>query len=383
MASIMVMMKKSKKNADKSNHKNSSKKKLLVVLLGILGLLLALFVCAYMVFHHYYSLMNYQDGSAGQDITAEIEFIEIYETDAEAAENALTESEVAEVDKILEENKASMESAALEEYENQKDIFNILLIGVDSRKNNFSGRSDVMMLFSINKTEKKVVMTSFLRDMYVAIPGHSNNRLNAAYAFGGSELLCETIQANFGIEVDRCVAVNFMIVMDMVDAVGGIDLDVTKAEIKVMNGYIAELNTLRGEDRDTDKLTEEGYLHLNGKQAVAYSRNRYVGQGDFSRTERQRKVLMCLYEKVKEMSLLEMNGLLETFLSQIATDLSQEDCLSLLWTALDMKNYTIESLSLPIEGTWSNKSIKGMSVLTVDFQENAEYWKEKVYGEGE
>ena len=135
-------------------------------------------------------------------------------------------------------------------------------------------------------------MTSFLRDIYLSIPGYESNRLNAAYAYGGTKLLTETIKANFGITVDRCLVVNFYVVMDLVDAVGGIDLDVTADEISVMNGYIRHHNQLLGNPENTDILSSDdaGTIHADGNQALAYARVRYVGTA-FARTGRQRTVI--------------------------------------------------------------------------------------------
>lgn len=224
-------------------------------------------------------------------------------------------------------------------------------------------------------------MTSFLRDIYLSIPGHGNNRLNASYAFGGTELLTDTIMANFGISVDRCIVVNFYLVMDMVDAVDGIDLDVTADEIRVMNKYIRNHNQLLGNPEGTDILLEEdaGKIHVNGSQALAYARVRYVGT-DFARTGRQRTVISKCLEKIKKLNVGKIIGLVGEFLPRIRTDLTEGDCATLLLMMLDLDSYEFQSLIVPVDGTWKNANINGMSVLTVDFSANARAWHDAVDG---
>ena len=124
----------------------------------------------------------------------------------------------------------------------EEGVKNILLIGNDSRTDDESGRSDAMILVSISSRTNSIHLTSFLRDMYVDIPGHDGNRLNAAYAYGGPELLMETLEENFDIEVNRYMLVNFQAFANLIDAVGGIELDVTNEEVQYINGYLVEYN---------------------------------------------------------------------------------------------------------------------------------------------
>ena len=115
------------------------------------------------------------------------------------------------------------------------DVFTILLVGVDSYHDTYTGRSDVQMLMSINQKSKKLVLCSILRDSYVAIPGHGNNRINAAYGEGGTNLLTQTIKNNFGIPVNRVAVINFKVVTDFVDAIGGVDVDLSPEEVEIIN----------------------------------------------------------------------------------------------------------------------------------------------------
>lgn len=371
------------------NHEPKKKKRTAVIAVAAVCVLLAAVMAGgYGVFHHYYGLMH----TSGQDseftpIDAEQENQEAdegQESDEDQGGDAdvppSTEDEIARVERELLENLERMEEDS-ELY--ATDTFNLMLIGVDSRKDSFSGRSDSMILFSIDKKEKKVTMTSFLRDIYLSIPKRGGNRLNAAYAYGGMDLLTETIKANFGITVDRCVAVNFYLVMDFVDAVGGIDLDLTAAEIKVMNNYIREQNGLLGYPAEKDLMPEaDGSYHVYGNQALAYARVRYVGT-DFARTGRQRTVIGKCLDKAKTMNFGELAELAEVFLPQVSTNLTEGDCASLLLMLLNVKDYEMQSMVIPTDGTWNYAQIRGMSVITVDFDANAKAWHELVDGGGE
>lgn len=352
-------------------------KNLLIVLPILFALLLFLLFAGTMVFNHYYSLLDVQ--------------IEEQDIDYVSGENLLQ----GELD-ILEEIEDESDSQGLEEEfeeENEEvaapfegmdvseEAFNIMVVGIDSRDNDYTGLTDSMILFSINPDTKKAVMTSFLRDMYVKIPDHGGNRLNAAYAYGGTSLLSRTIANNFGIEIDDFVIVNFWLVMDVVDAFGGVEIGIESEEIEYLNGYLDEHNKLLEKPEGTDYLTAEdtGVRLLNGSQALGYARIRYVGT-DFGRTSRQREIISALIEKVKGMNILEINSMLEQFLPRVRTNLSQKDLTTLLFMSLGIKDYTIESMTIPVDDTWEYAKIRGMSVIEVDFEANAKAWRDKIMG---
>ncbi len=165
------------------------------------------------------------------------------------------------------------------------DVFTILLVGVDSYQDTYTGRSDVQMLMSINQKSKKIVLCSILRDSYVSIPGHGNNRINAAYGKGGTNLLTQTIKNNFGIPVNRVAVINFKVVVDFVDAIGGVDVDLSPEEVEIINNGASGY------------LNGAGVNHLNGDQALTYARIRKI-DNDFSRTKRQRVVMEDALEKI-------------------------------------------------------------------------------------
>ena len=266
----------------------------------------------------------------------------------------------------------------------EEGVTNILLIGNDSRENGEDGRSDAMILLSISNKTKKIYMTSLLRDMYVEIPGHKDNRLNAAYSYGGAELLMETIEKNFDIHISRYVLVNFEAFANLVDAVGGVDLELTGKEVEYVNGYLVEYNILLGRPEGTDYFDDlsGGMVHLNGPQALAYCRNRYIGT-DFGRTERQRKVLTEVIHKLPKGVLTNPKGLIDGLMPNLTTNLTQAECYRLSLMAPKILTYDIIQNSIPMEGTYKDATHRKMSVLEVDFEANKKFLQENLYGTGD
>jgi LCP family protein required for cell wall assembly len=228
-----------------------------------------------------------------------------------------------------------------------------------------------MILVSINKKSKQIVMTSIMRDSYVSIPGYGNTRINAAYAYGGEDLLIDTIEQNFKIQIDRYVAVNFFTFVDVVDAVGGVDITVTDAEAEQINA-----------GSTTAKLPGAGTYHLNGSQALAYSRIRHVGNADYQRTERQRTVLEEIFNNMKGASLTELNDMLNVILPELRTDIKEGELFSLmLGYVSSYKDYEVVQCRVPYDGTITNLVINGAMVLGIDMEANQEYLRENIYGE--
>ncbi len=260
------------------------------------------------------------------------------------------------------------------------NVTNILLIGLDTRSNRNTGRSDTMILLSINEKTNKITMTSFLRDIWVKIPGHDDNRLNTAHNKGGPNLLMETLRVNFGITVEKFVSVNFYSFINIIDALGGIDLELTEREVEIANKYIGDMNEeLFDLPRSRDRIQGgAGMKHLNGKQALGYARNRYVGS-DFGRTGRQRKVLDQVFQKLKTQSALQLNNLLQEFLPQVSTNLTQGELGGLLLKAPGYLGYSLDSWSIPMDGTYKNETIHHSDVLVIDFDENIQELKRRAY----
>ena len=291
--------------------------------------------------------------------------------------SAYMESLLREIDRVPEDPPATVvtepgteNSVTLitTENESKAQITNILLIGQDRRAGQKkNGRSDAMILCSVNRRSKTVTLTSFMRDLYVKIPNKKNNRINAAYAIGGIKLLDQCLEENFGIVVDGNVVVDFRAFMKAIDLVGGVDVELTGKEAAYLNA------TTYADQAHWDTDLSEGINHLNGNSALAYARIRKISGNDFGRTKRQRKILAALLEKVSKLTLPEIHRLLKTLLEEVSTDLTNAQILGLAMDLLpEIKNYQIKTQQIPAEGTYRNATIDGMQVLLPDLDKNKE-----------
>ncbi len=260
-------------------------------------------------------------------------------------------------------------------------VRNILLIGTDSRGDD-RGRSDSMILFSINSKTNKMSLVSLMRDAYVQIPGYGGDKLNAAYSYGGPELLMDTIEENFYIEIDDYFTVNFISFANIVDAVGGVDIKVSDDEADAINVLLdsKEGNTLFGTPDEEDYLNGGGEYTLNGKQALCYSRLRYVGNADFERTERQRTVLTEIIKSAGTTNPFKLGSAAKDVLPSMNTNMSKFSMylLSLRLPSL-LIGYDIQQIRIPADDTYYGSTIDGQSVLEIDFDANLEIIEDKLY----
>ncbi len=360
------------------NMGHCQKRKIKIVMKAVGGVLVVFLLGFFLLIHFYLSKINYQQDT--ENIVASVTSESVQTFNVEETKDVQEESKVVENSDLelwpSEQNDDNVEVL------DDKQVFNVLLIGYDSRDEDRRGRSDTNILISINQKSEEITMTSIMRDCYVEIPGYGNNRINAAYAYEGGTLLVETIEKNFEIHVDGYVAVNFFVFMDIIDVIGGVDIEVSEEEIEVMNEYIKNQNRLLGCREDEDLLNAEGVLHLNGKQTLAYVRVRYVGNSDFDRTQRQRIVLVEVFRKMKEMNLLELNELLNTLLPEVTTDISKKDIFFLLLKTPVFSQYELKTLRIPADGTFEESRIDGMEVLEMDLKKNIEFLKREIYTSG-
>lgn len=262
-------------------------------------------------------------------------------------------------------------------------VTNVLLIGTDGRSLDEKGRSDTMILVSINSKTDEITLTSFMRDSYVSIPGYGWNKLNAAYAFGGADLLMDTIEQNFSVRIDNYVSVNFMSFASIIDSVGGIEIDVSDAEAREINTILmAEVNEIMGDAVDSDLLSSGGKLHLSGKQALSYARIRYIGNADFERTERQREVLTLVAEKLKtSFSPSMISDVASKAVPQLTTNMSAAELYLLSLRLPFILGYDMTQLRIPADGTYTGANYDCGSVLEVDFNANYNILQSEVFGE--
>ena len=254
-----------------------------------------------------------------------------------------------------------------------KGVINILLVGQDGREDVEGSRSDSMMLVSVNKGTGKVKIVSLMRDMYVSIPGHDDNRINAAYSLGGVKLLEQTIENDFQVKIDGNVQIDFESFKTIIDKVDGVEIELSQAEADYLNTAYWQ----------NGWSLSAGVQTLNGEQALAYSRIRQVGNSDFERTERQRNVLMTVFRKVKGQGKLKMLSLAKDIYPMLDTDIGIGDMLSLGTTAIGMDEGDIETYRLPVDGGYTNQTIREMQVLVPDMEKNIAYLKELLFGEAQ
>ena len=248
----------------------------------------------------------------------------------------------------------------------------LLLIGIDARPGETTGRSDTMMIMTLDPDGNVIKLTSIMRDLYVEIPGRKNNRINATYVFGGPELLMETIELNFGVHIDHYIAVNFSMLGKLIDSIGGLTLTVeNEYYMRRINAVIKQDNRVLGIDRNDQLLTEPGEQLMTGKQAQAYARYRYgTADGDFGRTVRQREIITKIFEKLNQMTAIELMGLVVDNFDNVYTNLSVSDLASYAPVLISMKDAEIQEMRLPIDGGYQSKTIAGMSVLVPNREKN-------------
>lgn len=207
---------------------------------------------------------------------------------------------------------------------NMKDYTNYAFFGIDSQTGSMSdrgNRSDSIIVVSINNSTKEVKLLSIYRDTFLSING-KYSKINAAYSWDGPELAISTINRNLDLNIEKYATVNFKILANIVDAVGGIEVKVDKSIIKNLNSYIKDMNRINGGNSSTIKTA--GTYTLDGNQAVAYSRIRYTAGGDLARAGRQREVLEKIFEKGKK-NPLKMMAVMDEVLPQVKTNMSQDE----------------------------------------------------------
>ncbi|MFY9176524.1 MAG: LCP family protein [Caldicoprobacterales bacterium] len=263
--------------------------------------------------------------------------------------------------------------------EDETGVINILLLGTDRRNPNENGRSDAILIATLDKKNGQLKLSSIMRDLYVPIPGRKDNRINAAYSFGGPRLAMQTINQNFNLNITRYVTVDFFGLEEIINAMGGVEIDVKEKEVNHLNKIIRELNNLDKKNRTSPEVSKAGLQTLNGRQAVAYSRIRKVGHGDAERTERQRRVISAMFNKMKSVNPFKLPDLVASIIPYTDTNIPVTEIVSLGTSVLGVKDKHIYQYRVPAENTYSSQTIRGMAVYVPDLEKNRELLHQFLY----
>lgn len=247
---------------------------------------------------------------------------------------------------------------------NEGDILNIALFGIDRRSKKETGRSDCIIILSIDKKYDKLKISSIMRDTYVKINGHGMTKINHAYAYGGPQLAVKTINENFNMNIREYVTVDFQGLKNIINTLGGIEIEIKDYEIPSMK-YVG--------------IYSEGKYNLNGTQALAYLRIRYQGNGDYERTERQRIVLSKIISKIKDEKFSKYPQLIEQLISNVETNIKKADILKIGISIFTSKIDKIEMDRFPRDGYWTGKMINGVWYIVADLKATTEQLHEYIW----
>lgn len=241
---------------------------------------------------------------------------------------------------------------------NDNMVLNVLLIGSDSMSAGDGGRSDSMLILSLNMHTKKIKITSIMRDIWIDIPGHNKDRINASYALGGCKLTIDTIHRNFGICIDRYACVDFNGFSKIIDSLDGIDINLTSQECAYINKHANIKN---------NKLeVSSGVKHLTGIQALQHARNRDSIGSDYDRTSRQRQVIKSVLEKLKTANITKITELVSDLAPLVSTNFRQSEIGRLIFSSLEYLKYTVEEFRIPTDDNVRNETYSQKMVLVIN-----------------
>lgn len=322
------------------------------------GLTIALFFCmiliaaaaaGYLILKNYINKSNYVSDDT---------FTVYYDIPEESGEEFRDESAEAAIEQEIDPMVVN------QEIQKEDYVYNILLIGSDRRDGSWYGNADTIILVSVNTNVKKIFVTSFMRDLYAVIPGIGAKKLNAAYAHGAGPLLVRTIEENFKLDIDNWASVDFDSMESIVDLLGGVDLELYQEEADYLNENLPE-----------EPVLSAGQMHLNGKQAVQFARIRYVGQYDFERTSRQRRVLEQLARKVRGLGLSQMERLAGSILPLITHNVPDLELVQKLACIPEWIEYEIVQERIPYDGLYTYLGEQ----IVPDYEETIRRLQEMIY----
>ncbi len=320
-----------------SGRKKKKKHPVRRVILIIVIILAVLIAALYAAFRHVVGRTNYVS-----DADVKINSAAIYggvpEDESASEEELATLSP--EDESVIAAEMAGVETMDPAQKQVAEKTFNLLLIGSDRRTDDWYGNSDAMILLTFNPHTSTIYMTSFMRDLYARIPGVGVRKLNAAHAIGGGPLLVTTLKENYGVDIDHYASVDFQSLAEIIDMAGGVDVQLNTKEAAYLN------NGLTGRD-------DGGLTHLNGTQAVAYARIRYVGNSDFERTSRQREVLSSLLGALQSMSTTEVTSFIYDVLPYITHNMTDAEILRRIAEVPSYLGYQIQEERVPFDGHYT------------------------------
>ncbi|WP_448378075.1 LCP family protein [Fervidobacterium sp.] len=226
--------------------------------------------------------------------------------------------------------------------------FAIALFGVDAHGEGENSRSDTIMLIFIDHNEKTIKLVSIMRDIYIEVPGFGKRKINSAYQLGGPKLALTTININFKLPLTKYITIDFAAFEKVVDALGGVEVEIKPYELENFNNILWNLKKVLG--GDIKEISSPGLHHLNGRQALAYSRIRQVGNGDYERVQRQQKVFEQIFEKTKQAPIGVKLAVVDAILPYIETNMKKSEIISL--ASKNYASYSLERMRLPIEGSY-------------------------------
>lgn len=263
-------------------------------------------------------------------------------------------------------------------------ITNILLVGTDGEYIEKGNRSDSMMVVTIDSKNKDIRISSIARDTYVDIPGYSTEKLTHAYAYEGIDLLKEVFKVNFNLDIDKYIAVNFVSFMDIMDELGGVEVNVEAKDINEINKYIdACYGYYKNKDeKDKEYITKSGVQRLNGYQALAFSRIRYTDSA-FARDNRHREVAESVYKEFAQKGVETYKKCAEIILNNTKTNISPIEMMNLAYTVLKINDKDIEQFQFPLAEYRNGHIISKQKgwVLEWDKEPNLEAWHKFIFGE--
>lgn len=264
-------------------------------------------------------------------------------------------------------------------------ITNILLVGTDGANVERSNRSDSVMLVTIDNNNKDIKISSIARDTYVDIPGHSTEKLTHAYAYGGIDLLKQVFEVNFDIKVDKYIAVNFVSFMDIMDELGGVEVNVEEKDVKEVNKYIDACYDYyydRKDEVEKQYITEAGKQRLNGYQALAFSRIRYTDSA-YARDNRHREVAESVYKEFLNSGSKEYKRAAEIIIENTKTNISPMEMINLGFTALKINDKEIEQFQFPLAEYRNGHIISKKKGWVIEWEKepNLNAWHSFIYGE--